>query len=633
MKKALIPLILIMLSCTETKLLDEYVIDETEPNSATYEANEIEEGQVYRGKISDLKEDEGADTDLFKIWKPAGTLIKITFETESKGFQFYAGHSDVAGHGEFVIADGPGRFEAEFVTSVDGWQYFEVGDRRNTSAESDFLSGFTYYFRVSSTHLCNEPIDEIKAGDKKVLSFENSDSGSILFRPVFNESGHFQLDIDSPDMMTDKAMFVLDCNSGEPAAGNDDESYYDNLIDPLIYSTFAKDGNYLGVVTRLLADLRMTGSEDFILTMKKQPENNELEVNNFYNYANRTGWKNVSGKLQKSVENPDSDWFKFDVFKGQLLNIEVNSFEGDVFDGQIWIGSYPVTGSTIIPLRFSRLSQKETHYLNMFMPFSGSAYFLIEGNSLDYEFNVTAKEEIDELAVYDEVVSTVLTTKDCSWDFFRWTMPDEANVYEVNARGQTSQAGFHVFTADYLPYVFVEPDDNTRFFVHRYSKTEELTLGFYYKNCDQNSENSMALRIFPVEENYHKWNNGFKNDPVFFDGDGVYQGFIDTDNYFVENSFSIEIPRDGTMYLTTAPDINDEEYKIDTVISLYKGSNLVTDNDEMIDFMKFNRFSRLAWPVKKGEKYTVKVRPFMTESSNIEAMNITGNYILDIRIK
>jgi hypothetical protein len=74
-------------------------------------------------------------------------------------------------------------------------------------------------------------------------------------------------------------------------------------------------------------------------------------------------------------------------------------------------------------------------------------------------------------------------------------------------------------------------------------------------------------------------------------------------------------------------------YNIDTVIYLFKGDYLVDENDEMIDFMKFNRYSRLTWDVKKGEKYTVKVRPYMTESSNIEAMNVIGNYILDIRIK
>jgi len=65
----------------------------------------------------------------------------------------------------------------------------------------------------------------------------------------------------------------------------------------------------------------------------------------------------------------------------------------------------------------------------------------------------------------------------------------------------------------------------------------------------------------------------------------------------------------------------------------YKGPHFVIENDEMIEFLKFNRYSRLTWDVKKGEKYTVKVRPYMTESSNVEAMNITGNYILDIRIK
>jgi len=633
MRKYLILLVFLLVSCSRTELMDDYVTDEIEPNSATYEANEIEEGQVYRGKIDKPEEDEGADTDLFKIWKPAGTLIKFVFESESDDFQFYVGHSDIAGHGEFVVADAPGKFEAEFITSVDGWQYFEIGDRRNTSEEENFLSGFIYYFRFSSTHLCDREFDELRSGEKKTLTFDNSDSKSLLFSPVIEENGYFQLDIDSVNMLTDKAMFILNCDSGEPVAGNDDESYYDNLLDPLIYSTFTRDGNYLGVVTRLLSDLRNSGSEEFSLSLKKQSKNEELESNNFYNYANMTGFEEVDGTLKKTSDLPDTDWFRFNTFKGQIINVDVTAGEGESFDGQIWTGSYTVTGSTIIPLRFSRLSSENTHHLNMLMPFSGSVYLMLEGDDLQYDFSVTKTDEIKNLLSFNGKVSETLETTDCKWDFYKWNMPETGSVFEINALGKTSAAGFHVFSSDLLPYAFVEPSENTRFFVHRYSKTEELTLGLYYKSCDQNSDNSMVLHIFPVEENFHKWENGYSEDPVIYDGDGIYQGFIDTDNYFIENSFDIEVPRDGTLYLTTAPGGNMLKYGIDTVISLYKGPYFVIDNDEMIDFLNFNRYSRLTWDVKKGEKYTVKVSPYMTESSNIEAMNVTGNYILDIRIK
>ena len=611
--------------------MDDHVIDEKEPNSATYEANEFEEGNIYRGEIGLLE--DGADTDLFKIWKPAGTLIKFVFESDSEDFNFYVGHSDGAGHGEFVISDAPGRFVAEFITSVDGWQYFEVGDRRNTSAEEYFYSGFTYYFRASSTHLCDKNFDEIKVDGIKTFSFDSSDSKSIIFKPVFETNGQFQLDIDSVEFLTDKAMFVLDCDSGEPAAGNDDESFYDNLLDPLIYSGFMKDGNYLGVVTRLLADLRNSGNEEFTLSLKKQLENEELEANNFYNYSNLTGRENVTGKLKKRGDDSDSDWFRFDFFKGQILNVDVAAGAGESFDAQIWAGTYPVTGSTIIPLRFSRISADETHHINMLMPFTGSAYMLLEGNDLEYKFSVTEIDDTETLLSFDGKVSRTLETTDCRWDFFKWNMPEEGSVFEINALGKASPAGFHIFTSDLLPYAFVEPDENTRFYLHRYSKTEEITLGLYYKNCNQDSENSMNLRIVPVEENFHKWDNGYSEAPVIYDGDGIYQGFIDTNNYFIENSFDIEVPRDGTLYLTTAPGGNIMEYNIDTVIYLYKGPYLATENDEMIDFLKFNRYSRLTWDVKKGEKYTVKVKPYMTESSNVDAMNITGNYILDIRIK
>jgi len=624
-------ILFLMASCSHSELLDEYVRDETEPNSATYEANEIEEGFVYRGKIEKLE--EVADSDLFKIWKPAGTLVTLVFESDSEDFQFYVGHSDAAGHGEFVISDAPGRFVAKFVTSVNGWQYFEVGDRRNTSSENEFYSGFTYYFKASSSPICNFEADTLEFDESLTLNFHNDSSESYFFRPIFNTDGSFQLDVDSVEFLTDKAMFVIDCNSGELAAGNDDESFYDNLLDPLIYKRFAKEGNYIGVVTRLLADLRSSGEEEFRLSLKKQKDSEELEANNFYNYANVPSWENVKGKLVKNGEYPDEDWFKFDFFKGQIINVDTFAGDGVSFDAQIWVGTYPVTGSTIIPLRFSNLSANEDHHLNMLMPFTGSAYILLEGESLEYEFSVSEGEEIETLMNVDGQVVETIESQDCSWSFFKWNMPEDGAVFEIKAFGKTSPVGFHVFNSDLLPYAFIEPDDYPHFFMRRSDKTEFLTLGLYYKNCDQNSENSMALRITPVDENFHEWENGFSDEPVVYDGDGSYQGFIDTDNYFIENSFDIVAPKDGTLYLTTSSDGTLMEYNIDTVIYLYKGSYLIDENDEMIDFMKFNRYSRLTWDVKKGEKYTVKVRPYMTESSNVQAMNVTGNYILDIRIK
>jgi hypothetical protein len=269
----------------------------------------------------------------------------------------------------------------------------------------------------------------------------------------------------------------------------------------------------------------------------------------------------------------------------------------------------------------------------MVMPFTGSAYMMLGGDDLEYEFSVSEGKEIETLIDIDGKVLETVESQDCSWNFFKWNMPQEGNVFEILALGKTSPAGFHIFNSELLPYAFIEPDENTYFFMRRSDKTESLTLGLYYKNCDQSSENTMALRISPIEENFHKWENGFSSEPVIYDGDGSYQGFIDTDNYFIENSFDIVAPKDGKLYLTTSSDGSLMSYNIDTVIYLFKGDYLVDENDEMIDFMKFNRYSRLTWDVKKGEKYTVKVRPYMTESSNIEAMNVIGNYILDIRIK
>jgi hypothetical protein len=59
----------------------------------------------------------------------------------------------------------------------------------------------------------------------------------------------------------------------------------------------------------------------------------------------------------------------------------------------------------------------------------------------------------------------------------------------------------------------------------------------------------------------------------------------------------------------------------------------VASSDDMIESVDFNKYSFISYKVKKGEKYTIKIAPFMSESSNVLAMNIKGSYILDLYLK
>ena len=68
-------------------------------------------------------------------------------------------------------------------------------------------------------------------------------------------------------------------------------------------------------------------------------------------------------------------------------------------------------------------------------------------------------------------------------------------------------------------------------------------------------------------------------------------------------------------------------------MTLMRGEEVVSSSDDMIPTLHFNKYSFIAREVKAGETYTVKIMPFMSESSNISAMNLKGYYILDLYLK
>ena len=626
------------ISCSESKLdLENYIL-ESEPNEMTFQAMEIEAGNMYVAEIT-LRNDGEADSDLYKIWRPAGTEVTIEMESGEKDFFPYIGHADNMGHAEFVIFESPGQYKSVFVTSVDGWQYFEIGDVRNTDEDGPKYGGFDYYFRISSKSICGSAVYEtIDAEMKLDREFDKSQSGNDIVELNVEEDGHYQFKIDSGTLESDKYTFIFNCDSGESAAGNDDEDYNSNMMNPLIYSRLESNLRYLAVTGRMLTDLNDEGLDRYTVSLKEQPDDNELEPNNLHNYANVTGLENVAGYLSKkpiavlgeTVE--DQDWFRFDMVKGVVVDVTVRTEKGADITAEFWAGTYEVTGTTAIPLRFSSLSGTETHHVNMMMPFTGTAYFMLSGKDENYEFTVLEPEKIERLLSLNGVVQKKMDSPDCSWVFYKWTMPAEGDLFEVKLDALSSQAGIHVFSEDMLPYAFVEPAGLNRIFIRRYEKTGTLYFGFYLGSCEQLSDNSMNLRIAEERSLVIEWNNGLSIDPVKVTP-GSYSGYFDTDNYFVENNFEIDIQEDGVLYVSTSPHRETTSFNIDTVVTVFRDGVQVAENDDMIVFLNYNKYSRLAIDVKKGEKYTVMVKPFMTESSHIPSMNITGNYILDIIIK
>ena len=613
----------------------EYVV-EAEPNGSTFEALEIEEGKAYSGEIAKPKNDE-ADTDLYKIWLPSGTLITFEFESREENFEPYIGHTDNLGNYSFAVFKVPGKRRATFVTTADGWHYFEIGDKRNTGEEKK-VGGFKYYFRVISSYICNaEDYEKIQPNSTLERKFLQNVEHIDILEVKFDENGYYQFDIDSENLLSDKFSFLMNCGSREIMAGNDDEDYYSNKIDPLIYTRLEKNLRYLFVTGRILLDLDETETENFTVSMKKQPESEELEPNDTFNYANIVDSDNVSGYLDKEKKNilgeesDDEDWFRFEVEKGDILSFKITPANPDPFIAEIWASSYNITGSGLVELRGSVLSGDETHTVNMLSPFNGEIYLDLWGNDIPYFFEISKTNETETFDSAEGILETELP--DCGWKFYKWNFNEDADLAEITLSVPGNLAGLYIFGSNYLPFAIPDPEETARFFVRKYEITENLIFGLYIGECEQNSGEKLTLSVAETTSEPEKWTRGTDKTPVKIAANGAYQGFFDTDSSFYENFFEFTAENDGTVYISTAPDRASTAFDIDTVMTLMHGEEILASSDDMIQTIHFNKYSFISHEVKAKETYTLKITPFMSESSNIDAMNLKGYYILDLYLK
>ncbi len=623
--------------CEHTKYTDsaEYIY-EVEPNEATYQALEISEGNIYAAEIAKPK-GNSADTDLFKIWLPSGTLITFEFESREKNFEPYIGHTDNLGNYTFAVFKVPGKRRAAFVTTADGWQYFEIGDKRNTGNEKK-TGGFKYWFRVISSHICDtENYEKIESNSMLKRVFSQNGSHIDILEPVFEKSALYQINVDTKNMLSDKFSFVMNCGSREIVAGNDDEDYYSNKIDPLIYSRLEGNLRHLIVTGRMLLDLDETEDEVFDISFTQQPGSEELESNDTFNYANIIDSTDISGYLDKEKKNilgeesDDEDWFRFKVEKGDILSFRITPENPNPFIAEIWAGSYDITGSGLIALRASMLSGIETHNINMLSPFNGELYLDLLGNDVPYNIEISRNNEIETFDSYAGELETELP--DCGWKFFRWNADKEKNLAEITLSIPENLAGLYIFDSSLMPSATPDPAETVRFFSRKYELTESLVFGISIGNCEQNSGEKLRLSIEESISKPEKWTHGTDKNPVKIKTDSAYFGYFDTDSDFYENTFEFTAERDGTVYISTSPDRGSTAFDIDTVMTLLHNGVEIATSDDMIPTIHFNKYSFITHKVKKEETYTVKITPFMSESSNISAMNLKGYYILDLYLK
>ena len=621
--------------CEHTKYIDsaEYIY-ETEPND--FPAFEITEGNIYAAEIAKPQKD-AADTDIFKIWLPSGTLITFEFESREENFEPYIAHTDNLGNYTFAVFKVPGKRQATFVTTADGWQYFEIGDKRNTGSEKK-VGGFKYYFRVITSHICDvDNYEKIELNSTVKRVFSQSGKHVDILEPVFEKSAVYQINVDTKNMLSDKFSFVMNCGSREIVAGNDDEDYYSNKIDPLIYSRLEGNLRHLLVTGRMLLDLDETEEEIFNVSFIQQPESEELEPNDTFNYANVTDSSNISGYLdteKKNIlgeESDDEDWFRFKVEKGDILSVKITPENPNPFIAEIWGSSYNITGSGLIALRASMLSGTETHNINMLSPFNGDIYLDLLGRDVPYSLEISRENEIE---TFDSSAGDLeIELPDCGWKFFKWIADKEKNLAETTLSVPGNLAGLYIFDSDLMPFAMPDPAETVRFFSRKYEKTENLIFGLYINECEQNSGQKLHLSIEESVSVPEKWTHGTGKTPVKITTDTAYFGYFDTGSDFYENFFEFTAERDGTVYISTSPDRESTVFDIDTVMTLLHDGTETVTSDDMISTLHFNKYSFITHEVKAGETYTIKITPFMSESSNISAMNINGYYILDLYLK
>ncbi|HSA33925.1 MAG TPA: hypothetical protein P5077_09395 [bacterium] len=619
---------------------------EEEPNNDPPSATIIEEAVTYEGVIDDERP-ATSDTDHYRLLGHAGFIYRVEFETLDPDFLPLIEIADNRGPLKDLRPPGNARSVVEFFEPMEGNLILRVSDeptRRNTPQAWE---DFRYWLRVTKRWACEYPAAG-QLTEAKPLAFDMDKPAAVP--RIFTTgaaAGYYAVAVASERLDRDKKLVAMDCTTGEVIGGSDDRDKESGFTDPYWYEHFGAPRDLRLIVERLsdaVGDRAPDKKGDpTTLTLTRHDPSHELEPNDIVEYANVCDPAGTAGELdaeQKviaAVWQDDRDWFKHETTRGAVARFALSAGAAGEMQVSLGSSSTDMGGYTLLLLRDLAVSfaAGDTAEATAFLPFTGTLYLGLQGSGMGYEFTYDEEEAI---APLDGVGEWPLELPHCRGAYRTWRFPPFVNAVRLSLGSSDGDISWRIYNGRRYPLIELgaaEAGAENVWYLTRLSDETDILLAVEPSRCDAAATQEATLTVaeapFTTEE------------PDFSAPDLVvaavpgttYIGWFDTDVPIIENRWTFTPGTDGTLFLMTTPVKERGGAAVDTVIRLYEEDNdtPIAQNDDLIEGISFSPYSSLRYSLKGGMTYTISVKPFMDDSSNIAAMNIHANFGLDIRFE
>lgn len=619
-------------------------MNEVEPNNDYGHANDgVIPGVVYRGTIA---KNRLPDEDFFAIEVEAGELYTIRIETDSHSpmvpmvlisSTYFSYH--------WIVSSSKTTFSIPVLE--DGKLFLRISELANTQTQPEGEdpkvyggSAYSYWFTISRDSFCDKSHAPITTNES--LSFSLSPGNMEYFSFAPRTGWHGIESWCGEESESDTWLALFNCTSKLVIAGNDDRDQVSGLLNPWIYREFYNEKNMILITSPIKQDLRNDNPQKCTVRTVAQNVYEELEPNDIFEFANQIEKGTISGYLDEEKHIVDGfpqfdpDYFRFDTTQKHVVTVDINTDQHSEILTELWHFSYNYTSGYYIPLKFNSLEGEgnQSYRLKTFSPFSrGINYLRLHGKNNPYDITIDINPiTIKRSGEINETFSADL----CSGIVMEWTAPLTPYAAHISVESShDTLAELHIFADDGSPYTRLAqneiPPDITLF-----QPLEPGRLWYFMafpETCDSPEEQTLTISLAlsdpqPITIPFTQENN--ETDAVV---NQTYRGFIDSNSYLVENLYNIIIPEDGVLTMVTAPDFMEEAENINTVLRIFdEDGEEIEENDNAIYNLWYNRYSQIILEVKKDEKYTVSVKPFMDDSSHIPSLNISTHYILDMKL-